>query len=41
MKKIKIKISIKAQKEMNELRKKLGFPEERIKKDLKLGCLYG
>jgi len=41
MKKIKIKISIEAQEEMNQLRKELGFPEEPVKEDLQLECLYG
>jgi len=41
MKKIKIKVTEKMQKEINEVRKKCGFKEEPIKPEYKLEALFG
>ena len=41
MKKIKIKVGKKEQEEMNELKRKIGLPEESIKPDYELEALFG
>lgn len=41
MKEIEIVVTEKMQKEMNELRKELGLPEEEIKPEYKLKALFG
>ncbi len=41
MKTIKIKITEESQREMNEIRKSIGFEEEPIKPDYELDALFG
>jgi len=41
MEAIKIKVTEKMQKELNEVRKKCGFEEEKIKPEYELEALFG